>query len=77
MAKRLKEQPEVELHVDKDGWTGGLQLNICHPKSGGYRIAGPKYNGSSTNVLMYRLTERDANEIRRYLDESFPPRDAG
>jgi len=40
-----------EIRVDKDGWTGNLQVNICVPESGGYRLAGPKYNGSSENLL--------------------------
>lgn len=62
----------VVLHVDKDGWTGGLQLAIGHKDGGGYRIAGPKYNGSSERLVTKILDERDAQEIRTYLDEAFP-----
>lgn len=67
-----KQTPKVQLQVDRDGWTGDIQLNIGNPQGGGYRIAGPKYNGSSENILTVTLTERDAKEIRAYLDASFP-----
>lgn len=64
-----------EIRVDKDGWTGNLQVNICVPESGGYRLAGPKYNGSSENLLKRRLNQRDADTIRSMLDEAFPPKE--
>lgn len=59
------------LSIYKDGWTGGIQLSIGD-KNGGYRIAGPKFNGSGKPILEYRLTDRDAKEIRYYLDRAFP-----
>lgn len=59
------------LSIYKDGWTGGIQLSIGD-KNGGYRIAGPKFNGSGKPLLEHRLTERDAKEIRYYLDCAFP-----
>jgi hypothetical protein len=66
----------VALNVSRDGRTGGLQLSIdqeCDNGTGhGYRIAGPKFNGSGENLLKHRLTERDADEIRVYLDSAFP-----
>lgn len=62
---------DVVLKVSKDRWTGGLQLSIGDGH-GGYRIAGPKFNGSSETILSRTLTERDAEEIRSYLDEAFP-----
>lgn len=64
--------PTLILRVDKDGWTGGIQISIEDDEIGGYRIAGPKYNGSSINLLKRVLTQRDAEEIRDYLDRSFP-----
>lgn len=66
----------IELHVDRDGWTKGLQVNLvqlAETNHGmGYRLAGPKYNGSSRNLLTARLDERDAREIRQQLDAVFP-----
>lgn len=67
----------IVIDVDRDGWTTGLQLNIAQVDANGgghgYRLAGPKYNGSSTNLLRADLDERDAAEIRQYLDAVFPP----
>lgn len=66
----------IVMDVDRDGWTKGLQLNIAEideDGSGwGYRLAGPKYNGSSENLLRVELKERDAREIRQMLDKAFP-----
>ncbi|MEU6057940.1 hypothetical protein [Streptomyces sp. NPDC047097] len=67
----------IEFTVDRDGWTTGLQLNIAqldeNNRGWGYRLAGPKYNGSSKNLLTAILTERDAEEIRAKLNAVFPP----
>ncbi|MFA6159457.1 MAG: hypothetical protein WC763_07565 [Candidatus Paceibacterota bacterium] len=60
------------LSVFKDSWTKGIQLSIADESGSGYRIAGPKFNGSSTPIIDHQLTQRDANEIRRYLDRVFP-----
>jgi hypothetical protein len=66
----------IVIDVDRDGWTKNLQLNIVtldeHDSGTGYRLAGPKYNGSSTNLLRVELDERDADEIRQALDAVFP-----
>ncbi|MCU1613741.1 MAG: hypothetical protein JWO98_1281 [Frankiales bacterium] len=63
----------IVFTVDRDGWTNGLQLGISQPDEGhGYRLAGPKYNGSSKTLLDYELEERDAAEIRKMLDAAFP-----
>ncbi|WP_434744616.1 hypothetical protein [Streptomyces sp. A-14] len=65
------------IDVDRDGWTQNLQLNIVtldeNGSGMGYRLAGPKYNGSSKNLLRVELDERDAAEIRAALDAAFPP----
>lgn len=74
----MPEQKNTRLvmDVDRDGWTKGIQLNIAEldeNNSGwGYRLAGPKYNGSSKNLLRVELDERDAGEIRKMLDAVFP-----
>nr|BFD90691.1 hypothetical protein KitaXyl93_20510 [Kitasatospora sp. Xyl93] len=64
------------IEVCRDGWTKKLQINIAKvDKNGcghGYRLAGPKFNGSSTGLLKTELDERDASEIRSYLDAVFP-----
>lgn len=72
---------KLVMEVSKDGWTKGLQLNISQIREDGtghgYRIAGPKFNGSQSVLLAAELTERDAGEIRAYLDAVFPLKDAG
>jgi len=40
----------------------------------GYRLMGPKYAGRSRNLRTVELTKRDADEIRKILDEVFPPK---
>jgi hypothetical protein len=66
----------VWMAVTEDGWTGGVQLSISRLDAAGtghgYRIAGPKFNGSGRSLLRRELTEDDAQEIRRYLDAVFP-----
>lgn len=50
---------------------GGLQLSINVEREDGcghgYRIHGPKYDGSSKTLLRHYLTERDVSELRVYL----------
>ncbi|WP_329203834.1 hypothetical protein [Streptomyces sp. NBC_01435] len=66
----------IVIDLDRDGWTKNLQLNIANldenDRGMGFRLAGPKYNGSSTNLLRTELDERDAAEIRAMLDAVFP-----
>jgi hypothetical protein len=68
---------KVTLDVTRDGWTGKLQLSINRRDENGtgygYRIAGPKFNGSGRTLLVRVLDEDDAREIRSYLDAAFPP----
>lgn len=63
--------PKVYLSVDKDGWTGQIQLSISKTEGetfrSGYRLAGPKYNGSSKNLLTKELTEVDKQRILECL----------
>lgn len=58
----------VYFSIDRDGWTKKLQLCINDEGEGGYRIAGPKYNGSSKTLLIHILSERDVAELRECLD---------
>jgi hypothetical protein len=64
------------MEVTRDGWTDGLQMSISQLDENGaghgYRIAGPKFNGSGEVLLKRELDERDAAEIRAYLDAVFP-----
>lgn len=53
----------VFLCVDRDGWTNSLQLSLEYDNGTGYRLAGPKYNGSSTNLLRRKLTLHDCDEL--------------
>lgn len=70
----------VEITVDRDYVTGALQVAISVVDEmgygDGYRIAGPKYTGNGETLLTKRLDERDAAEIRAYLDR-VPERGSG
>lgn len=63
--------PGITLSVSRDGWTEGIQLSIGDSSSG-YRLAGPKFNGSSKNLVSRTLDAGDAEEIRKFLDAGFP-----
>lgn len=58
----------IEIIVDRDGWTGGLQVSIGD-ENGGHRICGPKYNGSSKQLVAKILTKSDVRAIREYLEK--------
>lgn len=66
----------IVIDLDRDGQTKGLQLNMAQlddkDAGWGYRLHGPKYNGSSKNLLRHELDARDAAEIRKMLDAVFP-----
>lgn len=59
----------VRLSIYEDGWTSGLQLSV-EDDDGGYRIIGPKFNGSSKRRASRVLDDRDIAMIRRYLDQA-------
>ncbi|HEY3652342.1 MAG TPA: hypothetical protein VGL33_30540 [Streptosporangiaceae bacterium] len=67
---------KITIDVSRDGLTNSLQLSINQldedDAGHGYRLAGPKFNGSGKVLLSRTLDERDAAEIRRYLDAVFP-----
>jgi hypothetical protein len=62
----------VSISLDRDGLTGGLQLQIgVQDERGvghGYRIFGPKYLGNSKEVRRKVIDKYDADSIRGYLD---------
>jgi hypothetical protein len=62
---------KVTLTLDKSGF-GSYQISINlvdeQGHGHGYRLLGPKYLGDSTELSVVTLDERDAQEIREYLD---------
>jgi len=66
-------QNTVSFTVSRDGWTigkQGLQLAIGD-ENGGFRLSGPKFNGSGETLLTFFLdSERDIKEIKRYLNKA-------
>ncbi|MFD9174701.1 hypothetical protein ACFWDT_06160 [Streptomyces diastaticus] len=72
----MNEPTHIKLDIDLDGWTQRLQANLIQADADGlgwgYRLAGPKYNGSSRNLLSRTLDKRDAQEIRDSLNAVFP-----
>ncbi len=56
----------VFLEVSKDGWTNGIQLSI-NGGGIGYRLAGPKFNGSQTTLLKRVLDARDCDELEHFI----------
>ena len=71
---------KLTIEVHEDGLTGRLQLGIHQTDENGaghgYRLAGPTFNGTGRTLLTATLDERDAEEIRRYLDTAFPVAEA-
>lgn len=67
---------KLTIDVSKDGYTGKLQVSINEvDESGsghGYRLLGPKFLGASETLAAADLDQRDADEIRKYLDKAFP-----
>ena len=59
--------PEVILTVDERAVDGAIQVSIGNER-GGYRLAGPKYDGRGCQLLRVVLDERARAVIRRYLD---------
>lgn len=56
----------VFLTIDKRARDGALQISIG-TEDGGYRIAGPKYDGIGTTLLRHEITPTEAKEINAYL----------
>ena len=58
----------IAITVDRRSYDGALQIAIGDGSTG-FRIAGPKYDGAGTTLLRRVLTERDAREIKEWLDK--------
>jgi hypothetical protein len=61
----------ISINVYKDGLTGQMQLSI-DDQDGGYRLHGPKFNGSSSKPVLSCPLDSMSKiaEIRRYLNEA-------
>lgn len=59
----------VFLSVDTAHGAHQLSIDVDYEGGGGhgYRVAGPKYDGTSCSVMRHRLTQRDISELRVYL----------
>ena len=62
----------VILDVDRDKQTGCFQVSIGNGETG-YRLDGPKYRETSTNIVHIVMDEIDAEKVRGYIDAAFPP----
>lgn len=64
---------DIRLNVYRDGLTGGIQLAIDDEERGtGYRLAGPKFNGSGERLLTCRIGQQEIVRLREYLDRVQP-----
>lgn len=61
----------VRLNVWRDGATGEIQVDISqtdeHGSGHGYRLLGPKLNGSSEKLASAKLSARDARNLVHYV----------
>jgi hypothetical protein len=57
----------IYFSIDENG-RGQLQLAINNPRGSGYRIYGPKYDGTGRTLHIHPLGKRDIDELRSYLD---------
>lgn len=64
---------KVVIELSRDGVTGALQLSINQygddgVAGHGYRIFGPKFNGTGELLKCHVVDERDIAELREYLN---------
>lgn len=69
--KKMYNQSDIFLEFFKDNITGEYQVLISDYNIGS-RLAGPKFLGASHKIYSFRIIESNANEIRLYLDKTFP-----
>lgn len=62
----MVKKPKIFFSIDERS-DGLIQLAINDEK-GGYRICGPKYDGTGRTIRRHELTARDVAELRDYLD---------
>lgn len=62
----------IEVHRSKHSHAYQLSISTLDEEGlgGGYRLHGPKFCGchGSESILQHEITERDINELRRFLD---------
>jgi len=66
----------VTIDIDRDGWTTSLQVAISTDDHG-YRLAGPKYNGSGTNLARLPVTAEGAAQAVAAIDLFGPAEPSG
>lgn len=62
----MKKSEKVYFSIDENS-RGQVQLAINY-RGHGYRICGPKYDGSGHTIKRHELTADDIKEIQSYLD---------
>lgn len=62
---------EISIAVYRDGVTGRFRVAL-ETNTGGRRLAGPKFSGSSTLITRRTLDQHDKNEILRLLGAPKP-----
>ena len=60
-------EPELQVFITP---TGGYQLATDNGNGTGWRIHGPKFNGSSRPVLRHKMTERCCDELQQFIDHT-------
>ena len=65
------EAAQVSLALYRSNNPKGYQIAI-EQNGGGYRLAGPDFNGQSVELQRQVISERDAAEIRAFLERRFP-----
>jgi len=68
---RMKKPKGVYFSIDENS-QGLIQLAINHGSSG-YRICGPKYDGTGRTIKRHELTEDDVKTLRKYLSSVSRP----
>jgi hypothetical protein len=62
---------KLAINVYQCGYAKSLQIAI-EDDIGGFRLAGPKFDGNSRLLKAAEIDARAASEIRHYLDRHFP-----
>jgi hypothetical protein len=70
--RRAPMSKKVYLTVDQTP-EGHFQLSIGD-ENGGYRIAGPKFDGRSKTVMRHEIRPRDVSEIGQYFSAVSTPK---
>lgn len=57
------------IEISRDAWTNGVQISV-NDNDGGYRLSGPKFNGSQSIIAKAVLGKYERAELRKYLDRA-------